>query len=94
MPLKIKHGKTADITERIDMDCEFPEEINNGRCTSRQGKPKHEGNKDDGKQFLCIDHDLHSKKLAEFLVHLSSMLKLTPEREQYRHKMLAFFECS
>lgn len=52
MPFKVEFGEAADITTSINMNSEFPEEVDDGRCTMRQGEPEYKGSEDNGENFL------------------------------------------
>lgn len=70
MPFEIKFSKAADITSSIDMNREFTEEVDDGRCTCGKRKPEDEWRQDHGQQFFNEDQDLHLEQLTELFVDL------------------------
>lgn len=70
MPLEIEFSKAADVASSINMDREFTEEVDDGRCTRRKRKPEDKWSQDYGQQFFNEDQNLHLEQLTELFVDL------------------------
>lgn len=59
MPLKVKDGKAADISEAIDVDRELAEKVDDGPRALGESVPQDEGCHDDREELLEKEGDLH-----------------------------------
>ena len=70
MPLEVEDGERADVADAVDVDGELAEEVDDGRCTCRQGEPEDKWREDDRQRLLDEHRDLHREKLSEIVVYL------------------------
>lgn len=72
--LEIKDSKAANVTQSIDVNGEFAEEVDDSRSAIRESVPEDEGRDDDGKDLLNEEGDFHLKELSESAVYLQPVV--------------------
>ena len=68
--LEVELGKTADVSDTINVNREFPEKINDTVGALREREPKDEGGKDDAEKLINEDGNLEGVKAHEFTFYL------------------------
>jgi hypothetical protein len=70
MPLQIKHRRTADIPESIDMPRKLSEKVDDLVGAGREGVPQDERREKDRGEFLEKGGGFDVEEFAEFRVYL------------------------
>ncbi len=70
MPLEVKHGKTTNITQSIDMHRKLSEEVDDGEGGGRERVDEDEGCEEDGGELLEEEDEFHGEEEGEGGVHL------------------------
>lgn len=68
--LEVEFSKTADVSNPIDVNREFPEKINDPVGTLREREPKNEGGEDDAEKLINEDRNLEGVEAHEFTFYL------------------------
>lgn len=87
MPLEVEHCKAAYEPKSVDVDGELAEEVDDGGCAAREGKPEYEGCEDDGDDLFHEGEDFHVEELSKLLVDLYNTRHARPikfDRRQNR----------
>lgn len=64
MPLQLKHGQRADISEALDVLCKLTDEVHDGRCTSWKREIQNERCQNDASHLFEEQQGLHCKGKA------------------------------